>query len=363
MQDNRPTVLEPVGGAACWRGPDYLGRTDWICRLSEHDRDEVREAHRRFVRAGKPLLETTARDFPLPTLGPKLRRFMREAEYGRGFVLYRGLPIDTLPEEDVRAIYWGIGLHLGIVVPQSAEAEFIGDVRDRGDSLESTRRGYRSRENLNFHTDAADVVMLLCRRKAMTGGQSLVASAAAIHDHLLATEPDLLATLYEPAPIKPIDPDSPHPYYHCPIFAVQDGFFHSKFQYRSYPIKFAFDDGTALRPGQAEAIERIHRLACDPAFHFPMAFENGDLQLLFNHLVYHGRSAFEDSDVFDLKRHVLRMWVCVPSARTLPSSWQEAYRATAPNTFRGGEREWIFPERYEAYYRRAAGDLGIGIAG
>ena len=53
-------------------------------------------------------------------------------------------------------------------------------------------------QQLTAVVDQGDVVGLLCFRTAKAGGLSCIASAAAIHNEILATRPDLLATLYEP---------------------------------------------------------------------------------------------------------------------------------------------------------------------
>ncbi|CAN5659758.1 hypothetical protein BH09PSE5_BH09PSE5_28720 [soil metagenome] len=355
------STRQPIGGAPSWRGAEVQASTEWMYRLSPDERAEIEAARQHFIAVGVAELDASQADFPLPSLGAKFRRLMRQAEYGGGFLLIRNLPIENLTEAEVRTVYWGISLHIGVVVPQSAEFEMMGDVRNRNDDMQVTRRGYRSNADLHFHTDSADVVMLLCRRKAKAGGFSLVASAAAIHDHLLETRPDLLEALYLPAPIKAIDPNSPHVYYMCPIFDVHDGYFYSRFQAISYPIKFKFENGPELTPLQIEGIEAVRTLAREPRFHFHMQFESGDLQVLFNHLVYHGRGEFEDHEEHDLKRHVLRMWASIPTDRELPKSWEEAYVSRAPYTLRGGEREWRFPDRFGDYYRRTAANLGMKV--
>ena len=47
-----------------------------------------------------------------------------------------------------------------------------------------------------MHSDNCDVVSLMCVRAARSGGISRIVSAAAVHNRLLETRPDLLEALY-----------------------------------------------------------------------------------------------------------------------------------------------------------------------
>ena len=53
--------------------------------------------------------QVTKKDFVLDGFGAELDRMVHELEYGRGFVLMRGFPVDRYDYADIRRIYWGIG--------------------------------------------------------------------------------------------------------------------------------------------------------------------------------------------------------------------------------------------------------------
>ncbi len=353
---------QPIGGDHSWLGPDLAKREDaWIYRLSEAQRREILEAYRIYEASAKDYLDATQADFPLPTVARALRTLMRQVEEGCGFLVLRGLPLENLTEQQVRGLYWGLCLHLGVVVPQSGEGEMIGDVRSKGDKIEVTGRSYRSADASGIHTDSADIAMLLCRRKAKAGGRSLVLSAAAIHDRIAETRPDILPGLYEPLPIKLARVAGEQPWYTCPLYGVRDGWFSSRFQSSRYPVDFEIKGAPEMTPLQKEGIVLAKQYCLEPEFQLEMQMEPGDIQILNNHLVYHGRTAFEDHPEFDRKRHLMRLWMAPVTSRPLPPGWAHAYRSVEPATVRGGQGAWLFPERFGAYYKRAAADLEMGL--
>ena len=72
------------------------------------------------------ILDITADDFPLPTLGPLLREFVRELIDGRGFGRIGTIDVERLGPDNASRIYWGIGMHLGEPWPQNAKGHLLG---------------------------------------------------------------------------------------------------------------------------------------------------------------------------------------------------------------------------------------------
>jgi hypothetical protein len=48
-----------------------------------------------------------------------------------------------------------------------------------------------------------------------------------------------------------------------------------------------------------------------------MGFAPGDIQLLSNHTIVHGRTGFEDHEDARAKRHLLRLWLSLPERASL----------------------------------------------
>ena len=191
-----------IHGPATWMGPDLQDTTDWVHELDEGHREELLTALAAVEVAGLDFLEIGKDEFQLPTLGPMIEGLIDdEVLAGRGFVLLRGVPLDGLTERQIELMYWGLGNYFGMPLAQGEHAtDLFAHVRDEGvDRNLNTGGGLLNKhsEALPFHTDSSDVVGLLCINPAMKGGASTIVSAAAVHNEILRTRPDLLEVMYE----------------------------------------------------------------------------------------------------------------------------------------------------------------------
>lgn len=66
------------------------------------------------------------------------------------------------------------------------------------------------------------------------------------------------------------------------------------------------------------------------------AFEEGDIQLLNNHLIYHGRTAYADDAPAGRDRLLLRLWLTTLNSRRLPGGFEGLWGSTEPGAVRGG---------------------------
>ena len=78
-------------------------------------------------------------------------------------------------------------------------------------------RLYRTRADIAYHCDAADVVGLLCLRAARSGGASRIVSSVTVYNELLAQRPDLVERLYEPFSVDVRNEDESGEIRHIPI--------------------------------------------------------------------------------------------------------------------------------------------------
>src|SRR5690606_3229071 len=102
-------------------------------------------------------------------------------------------------EDETCLAYWGMGLHVGVARPQNRASQFMNDVRDEGGTYRvKNGRGYNTNAELDFHIDSCDVVGLLCRRTAKSGGQSKIVSSIALRDKIRQLRPDLIPVLQQP---------------------------------------------------------------------------------------------------------------------------------------------------------------------
>jgi len=308
-------LREPLKITAAWKGSEVAQRDDWRETLTDTDVAEIEHAVVCAKRTGKRMGDLTKDDFPLPTFRRKVDRWRLEVQSGRGFQVFRGVPVARWPEGDAEIFFWCLGQHLGIPGAQNPQADLLGHVRDTGESPEEVRH-YRTRVNINFHCDAADVVGLLCLQQAKRGGQSRIASSVSIYNELLSRRPDLVGRLYDPfmmdtkgeggvqyLPVRPcrFDDGRLRTFYHTDYFRSAVGF-----------------GGESMLSGEDRAVlDLYNEIADSPEMYLDMDLEPGDVQLLSNHTVVHARTGYEDHVEAERKRHLLRLWISLAARAQL----------------------------------------------
>lgn len=335
----------PIGGPAAWLGRDLKASTEWIHVFTPGEIAELEAAlaHARSL-GDSPIQLRSQDDFPLQAFGATLADLRRTILHGRGFVLFRGLPLDRYSIADAATIYWGIGLYLGYPVSQNAKGHMLGHITDIGATSAAAQRtadgkirpfinpevrAYGSRERFFYHVDSADIVGLLCLRPARTGGVSLLSSAVAIHDAMLQRRPDLLEELYQPFYLNRQNeiPAGARPYYRMPIFQYHQGRLLCTYLRQYVENCKKYPELPALTPAQFEAMDLLDELADDPEFRLEMTLERGDIQFINNHDLLHTRTAYEDFDEPQLRRHLLRLWLVSPDGRALTNYFYDSFGA------------------------------------
>lgn len=277
-------------------------------------------------------------DFPLPSLGPRLRQMLDEVLNGRGFVLIRGLPVERWSKLEAATAFFGLGTHLGNARSQNARGHVLGHVKDLGlSSRDPNARIYQTRERQTYHTDSCDVVGLMCLQPAKSGGLSSLVSSVTIFNEMRRRRPDLLAVLFEPIETdrRGEVPEGQKPYFNIPVFNWHCGQLSTIYQRQYIESARRFAEVPPLTSQQIEALDLFDSLANDPALYLQMEFRPGDVQLVHNHTLLHDRTAFEDWPEAARKRHLLRLWLAPAEARPLPAVFAERYGSITPGD-RGG---------------------------
>ncbi len=327
-----------VAGPAAWYGRDLQTETSWIEELDTAEAAEVLDAVRAVERAGTPMLAMAAADFPLPTLGPRLRSLAGELDRGRGFWLLRGLPIDDVDERQAAFAYWGLGLHMGIPVSQNGRGHLLGHVTDEGRDYRTdpTARGYQTTLKLRYHTDSSDVVGLLCLQPARSGGLSSVASTTTVYNEVVRRRPDLANLWFEPwyydrrGEVAPGDP----PWFRTPLAVWADDLLSIRFVRTFLESAVRHDDVPPLDADRLEFLDLVESIAEEPGIALHMDFQPGDIQFVCNYSTFHSRTAYEDHDDPARKRHLLRLWLTLHEGRPLPDDFGRGVTAGQPG--RGG---------------------------
>ena len=165
-----PALPPEVEDASAWYGPDLLKLNDWTEHLSDFEIGEIERACQELEKSQIEIATISAKDVPLPTLAPRLKRMLDDVLNGRGFVLLRGLPVGRWTRREAAIAFLALGVHLGSLRMQNADGHLLGHVRDLGRSSDDPNtRIYQTRERQTHHTDSCDVVGLMCLRTAKSG--------------------------------------------------------------------------------------------------------------------------------------------------------------------------------------------------
>jgi hypothetical protein len=338
-----PTALEEfppaIQGPSAWYGPELDACRDWIELLSDGEIAEVELASNRTIdRLTDPevdLVSLRRRDFPLPTLGPRLERMLAEVLMGRGFVLIRRLPVERWSQLQRAVAFFGLGTYWGAARSQNADGHVLGHVKDLGDP--NAPRIYKTNKRQGYHTDSCDVVGLMCLHTAKAGGLSSLVSSVTLFNEVRRRRPELLACLFAPIETdrRGEASEGQKPYFSIPVFSWHAGLLSAIYQRKYIDDARRFPGVPPFTARQQEALDLLDALADDPALHLRMEFLPGDVQFVHNHTLLHDRTAFEDWPEPEHKRHLLRLWLAPPNARPLPPVFAERFGSVMPGD-RGG---------------------------
>lgn len=295
-----------------WKNSHVRENRTWEFSLSDQQRNEIVAVTRTAIANGATIDSITLDRFPLPGLHDVIDKINTDLSQGLGFVLLRGFPVDVLTNEETELAYYGLGMHLGTPVRQNSNSELLSHIRD--DRIEQTgqiKRLYRTRERQDFHTDAADIIGLLCMHKAKSGGESKIVSSQSLYAEMMSRRPDLVDELRVPMHWDRQDEhkEGETPWFTlAPIFDLNG---EPRIFYVGWYIRNAerWPEVPRLTAQQLEAMELLESIANDPEFYLEMDFEPGDIQFLNNGRILHAREAYEDWEDPDKRRHLLRLWL------------------------------------------------------
>jgi len=311
---------DSITGPAVWTGAEMSRRDDWRCDLSHAHIEELLAATAAVAHLS--LSEIRIDNFRPPTLGALVPNLIDELVNGRGFVLLRGVPVGGLDAATLERLYWGLGCHLGIGIPQNAAGDMLVHVRDQGlDFANPEVRGYQTSAALDYHSDSSDVVGLLCVHPAREGGVSTIVSAATVYNEAVRHRPDLIGELVGPWWWDRRQKDLSSSFFQRRIFAVQDGNLVSYYGRAHIESATRGAQVPALTARQIAALDVLDELANDPGLRLDMPFEPGDVQLLNNYKIWHARTDYIDFPEPDRKRVLYRLWLTLREPLALPADF------------------------------------------
>lgn len=331
----------PVQNPGLWRGDELQKSGNYVIDMSGRMVDEIKDAFSKVKKAGLSAPRFGKGDFPLPNSEVELAHIREELETGKGFVLYRGFPLGDFSDDEAGIIFWGLSAHLGTAVSQNSYGHVLGHVQNLDLDINQTNvRGYQTTVQLAYHNDQSDVIGLMCIRPAKSGGQSSLASAITIHNEMMQERPDLLKELYQPFYIDRRgelgrEDEGDDPYYAMPVFSYHKGLVSTRY-IRGYIMSSQrFPDVPRLTDKQIEAMDMFDAIAQRDGVALDFYMEPGDIQLANNYCVLHSRTTFEDHVEPEKRRHLLRVWLCMPNSRELPPCFEKRFGSCKPGAIRG----------------------------
>jgi alpha-ketoglutarate-dependent taurine dioxygenase len=301
--------IQIIDDPAAWKSSDFDTPRSWVRTLTPAMIDDVESAMRGVMNADIPLRKIRREQFPLSVAAGLVATAHADLNEGRGFTVIGGWPVERFSDAENRVAYAGLAAHMGEIVVQNYEGDFVVDVVDKGIPYSHKSRGYSSNKLLPFHTDGADYAGLLCLEVAAEGGFSLLTSATEVYNEIVRTRPDHIETLmrgfyhhrrgqHDPGE-PPLSPKR------IPVFSFHDGFLHCC--YNRNPIDWAQKEGITLSDHEIEVLDYFDEICARPDVQLSMDLQKGDMQFLNNYLILHSRTEYQDG--VDAKRHLVRLWL------------------------------------------------------
>ncbi|EIW73072.1 hypothetical protein TREMEDRAFT_59233 [Tremella mesenterica DSM 1558] len=327
-----------VSGPTLWKAEDYQNSPEkWTKPFTPEEIKELGEAADKFMASGMPLTGMKQELFPLPILGPYFKELRKEILDGRGFVLFRNVPVREWGNHKSAVAYMGLGTYFGYFTSQNSRGHVLGHVKDLGEdpTAKDRVRIYRTADKQFFHTDGTDLVGLLCMARALEGGESHIASTHNMYNVLQAERPDIVKLLVSPIwyfDRKGEVSEGEEPYFRSSVFYLEapnpddpksERRVYARYDPNNITSLARFNSGPnavipPLSPEQLEALKVLEETANRLCLH--MVLQPGDIQLVSNTHVVHDRTAYKDWPVGSvdeegkprIRRHLMRLWLATP---------------------------------------------------
>ncbi len=327
-QERSGTQRRMMAGPTVWNQAS-LRAEDYMIAVEPHQAAACLRIRDRLRRSGKRLDSIEPSDFRDQALAEIARGIRHRIRSGPGFCVLRGLPLQGWTDEEASMLYWGLGTYLGGPQPQNRQGDRVYLVQDTGQSVVEAR-GSKTNSELIFHTDSAcayagsrpDILALLCLRKAVSGGESLMVSGHTAYNALLETHPELVGELYgefcfdrshetepgeDPITVGSVFTDTPHGV---------------RIRYNRLHIELGhYRGGRPLTARQREALDALDALINDPDNYVEFKLEPGAVFFADNHVTLHNRWSFVDATEVADRRCLVRLWLAgKPRNRTASRS-------------------------------------------
>ena len=309
-------AMKTIVHSSAWRSSER-GKDSFCIQLSSRQLDAMDKALQAAKEKTSDAEAMTRADFDLTDIQADVEAWRAQVMENEGLVILCGFPVNEYSKEDLGMIHFGLGTHFGEAMSQSVMGDRLGHVINVG-GKDPKERAYRNSTELDMHTDACDVVAMMCLQRAMTGGYSGYVSAISIYNEVLRRQPDLMPVLMEGFHYHRFGEEAPGQApvteEKIPVFSFEEGYLSVNYL-RSYIEMAAEELQVALTPKQQDALDLVDDIATHDDFALKFITNPGEAVFFNNLTVLHNRTAFEDSETEAEKRHFLRLWLVAHQPR------------------------------------------------
>ncbi|KAK2626063.1 hypothetical protein QTJ16_004325 [Diplocarpon rosae] len=331
-----------ISGETVWKTEDYTNNPErWVHVFDDEEIAELSAASDKFIADKTPLTGISKDNFLIPKLANLLSSIRTEILNGKGFILFKGFPVEKWGNHKSAVAYMGLGTQMGYLVSQNGKGHILGHVKDLGEDPTAIDRVriYRTNARQFFHADDSDIVGLLCIARALEGGESDIVSSHHVWNTLQQERPDVAETLTKPIwyfDRKGETSVGEEPYIRTSVFYLEKGDHGRVYsKWDPYYVKSLgrFMDAGKIPQLSAEQIEaaKILEETCH-RLRLHMILEVGDIQFLSNEHVLHARTAYKDHAPPKPRRHLMRLWLATPESE---GGWKLPFHDSAEKK-RGG---------------------------
>lgn len=261
-------------------------------------------------------------DYPLRKTTAFMARIKKRLETGVGFTVLDRLSTKTYDKEELKTIYWILSSLIARPVAQSFSGTLMYDVIDTGKIKGPKVRADVTSAELDFHTDYSynqppRYFGLQALRTAKKGGRSGAVSLLTAHNEMRRRHPRLLQRLYRPFWLNRYGehaPGLPKASFH-PVFTYDGTELWARFNPRNIYAGYDLAEEKLDAEGQ-EAVEALHKILSEPKMHKDFYLAAGQTIYFHNGHCAHRRTAYEDYDDLDKRRHMIRIFLRDQGART-----------------------------------------------
>lgn len=249
--------------------------------------------------------------------------------------------IDDTVRNSPNQFFLDLAKQIGTPVSQNEKGDLILSVKDASFASNDPKfRGPYTNKKLSFHTDRCDVIGFLCLHPAKKGGENQIIRSEEVKKIIQVERPYLYEILCKNFPYKThtIDSANPLPFCEQPIFSNRNGYFACSYLRVLIDRADQSPDCPTLSDIQREALDFMDIVCERKELQACLTLQRGDILFLNNWTTLHRRTAFEDYEEPEYKRHLLRIWLSMPNSRPLDESFKANFGSVEAGSLRGGIR-------------------------